>query len=78
MGFLVKQHGLHIIAKATRMDKVDDTLAYVGKAPPGSTSSDAVWQIQKIVTTDEDIAITWADEGAFSQIWDDRASLTYT
>lgn len=69
--------------------EVDDTggspnLVYKGEANPGSATSAAAWRIQLItITTDgggnDDIAVTWADGNAnFDNIWDNRASLSYS
>lgn len=76
--FIVKQPALNPTARATQLDKVDDSTTYVGRAAPGTLTSAAAWQIQKLSTVDEDLAVTWADGGAYSQVWDNRASLTYT
>ena len=56
------------------------TLAYVGRAEPGAAESAAAWQVQKLVFgIDGDVAVTWADgNAAFDNIWDDRASLSYS
>lgn len=61
---------------------VDDTttasVTYVGKARPGSVTSSAVWQVKKIDQT-SGVVITWADGNTlFDNIWDNRASLSYS
>ena len=60
-------------------DAISPTLAYLGKAAPGSAKSDPVWQLKKLTFgVDGDVEITWADgNAAFDNVWDDRASLTY-
>lgn len=67
---------------ATKYDQDADppTLAYLGHAYPGTAGSVAQWRIQKLVFGgDGDVTITWADGNAnFDNIWDDRASLSYT
>lgn len=67
---------------ATRYDQDSSTptFAYLGKAPVGSATSAAAWQIQKLdFGADGDVTVTWADgDAAFNNIWDDRASLTYS
>ncbi len=67
---------------STRYDQDADppTLAYLGKAYPGAAESAAVWQVQKLVFgIDGDVTITWADgNAAFDNVWDDRASLSYS
>lgn len=61
---------------------VDDTttasVTYVGKARPGSVTSSGVWQVKKIDQT-SGVVITWADGNTlFDNIWDNRASLSYS
>ena len=60
---------------ATRLD--DQTpILYIGKAPVGSATSAAVWQIAKLDTS-SGLTKTWAGSAGFTQVWDDRASLTF-
>lgn len=61
-------------------DAATPTLAYLGKAFPGASDASAVWQIQKLAFgTDGDVNITWADgNAAFDNVWNDRASLSYS
>jgi hypothetical protein len=67
---------------ATRVDDVSTTsVTYIGKAITGSTTSQAVWQIQKIDEsgTPETAVITWANgSDNFTNLWTFRTSLTYT
>jgi hypothetical protein len=67
------------IGQALRLD--DTTTAnvtYVGKAKVGALEADNVWQIQKINEA-SGMIITWADgDEKFDNIWDNRASLTYS
>lgn len=55
-------------------------VTYVGKAAIGSATSSAVWQVQKVdETTTNTAIITWADGNSnFDNIWDNRASLSYS
>lgn len=55
-------------------------VTYVGKANIGAATSADSWQIKKIDETVADVAtITWADgDDSFNNIWDDRASLSYS
>lgn len=63
---------------ALQFDSSASPILYLGQAAPGSATSAAVWRIQKINTT-SGVAITWADGAAtFTQVWDNRASLTYS
>jgi hypothetical protein len=62
--------------------RVDDTttanVTYVGYAVIGSLSSASVWKIKKIDTT-SGVVITWADgDSSYNNIWDNRASLSYS
>lgn len=67
---------------ATQYDQDASTpsFAYLGKAQVGSVTSAAVWQIQKLTFgADGDVVITWADgDASFDNIWDNRASLSYS
>jgi hypothetical protein len=67
---------------ALRYDQDADppTVAYMGQATPGTATSAASWRIQKLVFGgDGDVTTTWADGNAsFDNVWDDRASLTYS
>ena len=64
------------------LDDVSTTgVTYIGKAPLGSTTSVAVWQIQKLDETGSPVtlAITYADGNSnLDNIWDDRLSLSYS
>jgi hypothetical protein len=63
----------------TRTDFVGDTLIYSGKAAVGSGDSDSAWQIKQItIAADGDTTTLYADSSnAFTNVWTDRASLTY-
>lgn len=63
----------------TRLDEVSATITYVGEADPDTLTSEALWRIKRLDTTNDDLVILWADGDAnFDNIWDDRASLTYS
>ncbi len=64
---------------ALRLDDTTTTnVTYVGKAAIGSAVASAVWQVQKIDET-SGMVITWADGNAsFDNVWNNRASLTYS
>lgn len=47
---------------------------YVGKALPGSSQSDSVWQIKKV--TDTQVSFAESDT-LFNKVWNDRTSYTY-
>lgn len=62
--------------------KIDASVAgttYIGKAGIGSATSSALWSIKKIVESASVTTITWADgDDLFNNVWDDRASLSYS
>lgn len=55
-------------------------LIYSGRAPMGSAKSAAVWQIRKYTySTGNLVDIQWADgDSNYDNIWNNRASLTYS
>lgn len=60
------------------VDSTVSTTYYTGKAPAGTLTSAASWQISKLDKASGAI-ITWADgEIDFNKIWDNREYLTYT
>jgi len=62
-----------------RMEYSGGNPLYVGKAVPGTATSAAAWQIQKLTYAGDELnALQWADSGKFSQVWDDRAGLSYS
>lgn len=65
---------------AKRVDFVTDLLIYRGEALPGALDASAVWRIRRLTLgLDDDVTEEWADGSAdFNQIWDNRASLTYS
>lgn len=52
------------------------TYTYVGEAYPGSGTSLNVWSVFRI--TNSDATILYADKGKSTQVWDNRASLSYS
>jgi hypothetical protein len=67
------------LEEAFKLDVASSTVTYLGNAPPGSATSAAVWKIKRMTqAASGDIDIEWADLGRNTQIWDNRASLTYT
>jgi hypothetical protein len=59
---------------------VDDSaspIIYICKAPIGSSTSLAVWQVAKLDTT-SGLVKKWSDgDSKFDNVYDNRASLTY-
>lgn len=80
---LVKQVGAAGVEDGeviTNYDPVGTTIAYVGKAPAGTLVSAALWQVKKLVfAADGGVTTTMADgDATFSNVWNDRATLTYS
>lgn len=62
---------------ASRLDNTTSAnVIYIGKAKPGTLTSESLWQIAKLDTS-SGLIKTWAGSAGFTQVWDDRASLTY-
>lgn len=64
-------------ALASIVDKVDANTTIICEAMPGSLSSDAVWRICKVVVSGSVTRTYWAGGGNFTQVADNRASLTF-
>lgn len=63
-----------------RIDFVGEDIIYRGEAAVGSSETDLVWRIRKIVVAgDGDIMETWAGGSAvFNKQWSQRTSYNYT
>lgn len=63
-----------------RLDDVGGGVTYIGKATPGTATNAAAWQIKKLdESASPDMVITWAaGVTTFSQVWDNRAGLSYS
>ena len=57
-----------------------DNLVYLGRAVPGSAKGDAVWQISKFIYSGSNLTdVQWADgDQNYDNVWDNRASLSYS
>ncbi len=53
------------------------SIDYVGEASIGTVTSASLWRIKK-VDNSSGIVLQWAGSGAFDQVWDNRASLSYS
>ena len=63
---------------AVLIDESDAVTTYIGQAKLGTSTSEAQWQIQKMVVEGNVTSIKWAEgDDAFNQIWNNRTSLTY-
>lgn len=61
-----------------RLDEVSDTLFYVGKAAVGSVDADAAWQVVRYTTPGVVLKAEYANgSDGFTNVWDNRATLTY-
>lgn len=65
---------------ATKIDTTSTTdNIYIGKAAIGSSGASAVWQIKKLDISTIALDKTWADgDDSFNNVWNNRASLTYS
>ena len=53
------------------------TYTYVGEAETGTATASALWRIKRL--TNADNTVVWADgDASFNNIWDNRASLSYS
>jgi hypothetical protein len=61
------------------IDEYDNNTTYIGYAGFGAVTSDAAWQIKKIVKNGTVTTITWADgDDRYDNIWNNRTALTYS
>ena len=65
---------------AIRLDVASAAVTSVGKATVGAVTNAAVWKVFKMTTEgDGDLKIEYADgDAAFDNVWDNRASLSYS
>lgn len=62
-----------------KIDEVSASVTYIGRAAIGSAEAAAVWQIQKLDKVTTVLTIGWADgDTLFNNIWNNRASLSYS
>lgn len=72
-------NSVDIYAVQLAVDSGDSTITYIGKAVAGSTSSSAVWRINRMTDTSGDLSIQFADgDSNFDNVWDNRESLSYS
>lgn len=63
----------------TLVDAATATVTYIGDANPGTATSAAEWRIRRLTEVGDDVTVEWADgNDTFDNIWDDRASLSYS
>jgi hypothetical protein len=69
----------HEMELKVNVDDASSTVTYVGKAVVTALDSDASWMIKKLTTSGTVLKITYADgNDYFDNVWDNRASLTYS
>jgi len=59
------------------IDEASSTITYICEAVPGTATSAAAWRVQRVSVSGTVTTIRYAGAGAFNQIADNRASLTY-
>lgn len=61
------------------VDQASATVTYIGETLPGTATSSALWRITKIDETSNPTTIFFAGgTDNFDQVWDNRASLSYS
>lgn len=66
-------------AYITFLDEAGAGVTYVGKAPPRSLPSSPVWQIRRLTSTSDALAVEFADgDDRYDNVWDNRAALGYS
>jgi len=64
---------------AARVDEALGGVTYAGQAQAGTLPSAAGWRIRRLTESGGDVIVEWADgDAAYDNVWDDRASLTYS
>ena len=61
--------------------RIDDqtSVIYIGTAPINSATNAAIWSIKRLSIVGGAITIEWADGNDLNDnVWDNRASLSYT
>ena len=62
-----------------KIDQASATVTYIGQAAPGTATSAAGWRIQRMSVSGTITTFEYADgDLSFNNIWDNRASLTYS
>lgn len=65
--------------RKTLIDSPDASTTYIGNASIGTATSAALWSIKKVSISGTLTTMAWAGgTDAYSNIWDNRASLTYS
>lgn len=63
----------------TAVDEASSTVTYVGEAATGTSLASALWRIKRLTQTGTVLLIEWANgNGNFTNIWNNRAALSYS
>lgn len=66
------------VDEVTLLDVASSTVSYIGKAVSGSLEFEGKWKISKLITDSTgNVDLRYADSGKYTQIWNNRASLSY-
>lgn len=64
---------------AMRVDEASETVTYIGIGDPGTLDDSAGWAIKRIAVDGNITKTEWADgNGKDDNVWDDRATLSYS
>lgn len=77
-GTNLQRGGAEALAFREATDSGDANVSYIGKAPPGTATSAAKWQIKKIDKTTGTIGTLADGDANFDNVWDNRESLSYS
>ena len=70
---------IRYVDERVEIDEVDSDTTYIGLAKMGADTSNEVWLILKITTTDTVTSIVFADgDPDYNNEWDERANLDYS
>lgn len=77
---ITQDSGADVVKYAKQLDRISDTVFYFGEADPGTSVASSLWRIQLVTTQpDGDLSVEWADgTAAFTKVWNDRLSYTYS
>lgn len=61
-----------------KLNSGNTNIQYIGKAPMGSATSAATWQVSRLDTTGSELVKTWADgNSSYDNVFDNRESIMY-
>lgn len=67
------------VEETVAVDAVSSSVTYIGVAKIGTATSSATWQISKVNVSGTVTSLTYADgNDNYDNIWDNRASLSYS